>query len=61
MAAHEKVTDTMLYVYCFAVPAATILVVNLAFGPGKIARRLSLVNWGLLGVGKSLKASYLRL
>lgn len=46
----------MLYVYCFAVPAAIVLIVNLVFGPGKFARRLSLVNWSLLGVGKCYTA-----
>lgn len=59
--AHEKVSDTMLYVYCFGVPAVTVLVVNLVFGPGKITRRLSHVNWSLLGLGKSFKARSLRL
>jgi hypothetical protein len=60
-AARETVSDTMLYLYCFGVPAVTVLVVNLAFGPGKITRRLSLVNWSLLGLGKSFKAVDLRL
>jgi hypothetical protein len=46
----------MLYVYCFGVPAVTVLVVNLALGPGKITKRLSLVNWSLLGLSKSCKA-----
>lgn len=51
-AEHEKVSAFMLYVYCFGVPALSVLIVTLAFGPGNFKRRLLLLNWTLLGVGK---------
>ena len=50
-AEHEKVTSTMLYVYTFAVPLASLLVVNLAFGPGNLVRRVKLLNWSVLCLG----------
>jgi hypothetical protein len=50
-AEHEKVPSYMLYVYCFGVPAAVVLITTLVFGPGHLKRRVGLLNWGLLGVG----------
>ncbi|PVF96354.1 acid phosphatase/Vanadium-dependent haloperoxidase [Serendipita vermifera] len=56
-AEHEKVPSYMLYVYCFGVPIVVILITTLVFGPGKLKRRLFLLNWGLLGVGASVIAA----
>lgn len=54
MAAHERVPGSILYVYCFGIPAASVLIVSMAFGPGDLKRRTKLLNWGLLGVGVSV-------
>jgi len=50
MAAHETVPIFLAYLLCFVAPAAIVLLLCFAFGPGNFVRRLKLFNGSILGL-----------
>ncbi|KAG8815866.1 hypothetical protein FRC18_001282 [Serendipita sp. 400] len=51
---HEKVTMSLVNIYTFVLPLAVLLGINLAYGPGSIQSRLSLLNSAVLGLGTAV-------